>query len=45
MYVGTNKDTHDTTIIVYNDIYDAKSVIDHLSGFNVANCYFIVLYY
>jgi len=31
--------------VVYEDIYDAKTAVDHLSGFNVANRYLIVLYY
>lgn len=31
--------------MVYEDIYDAKTAVDHLSGFNVANRYLIVLYY
>ncbi len=31
--------------MVYDDIYDAKVACDHLSGFNVANRYLIVLYY
>ena len=31
--------------MVYEDIYDAKAAADHLSGFNVANRYLIVLYY
>lgn len=30
---------------MYEDIYDAKTAVDHLSGFNVANRYLIVLYY
>jgi pre-mRNA branch site protein p14 len=30
---------------VYEDIYDAKNAVDHLSGFNVCNRYLIVLYY
>ncbi|KAI0529571.1 hypothetical protein KFK09_002123 [Dendrobium nobile] len=32
-------------LFVYEDIYDAKTAVDHLSGFNVANRYLIVLYY
>ena len=28
---------------MYEDIYDAKTAVDHLSGFNVANRYLIVL--
>ncbi|KAI9185788.1 hypothetical protein LWI28_010646 [Acer negundo] len=43
--IGTSKDTHDTAFVVYEDIYDAKIVVDHLSGFNVANRYLIVLFY
>jgi pre-mRNA branch site protein p14 len=30
---------------VYEDIYDAKNAVDHLSGFNVCGRYLIVLYY
>lgn len=30
---------------MYEDIYDAKTACDHLSGFNVQNRYLIVLYY
>ncbi|KAI5576645.1 hypothetical protein Peur_036482 [Populus x canadensis] len=43
--IGTNKDTRGTAYVVYEDIYDAKTAVDHLSGFNVANRYLIVLYY
>ncbi|KAH9317987.1 hypothetical protein KI387_019756, partial [Taxus chinensis] len=43
--IGTNKDTRGTAYVVYEDIYDAKNAVDHLSGFNVANRYLIVLYY
>jgi pre-mRNA branch site protein p14 len=42
---GTTKDTRGTAYVVYEDIYDAKTACDHLSGFNVANRYLIVLYY
>ncbi|KQK12523.2 LOW QUALITY PROTEIN: hypothetical protein BRADI_1g04245v3 [Brachypodium distachyon] len=31
--------------VVYEDIYDAKNVLDHLTGFNVANRYLIVIYH
>jgi pre-mRNA branch site protein p14 len=31
--------------VVYEDIYDAKNAVDHLSGFNVCGRYLIVLYY
>ena len=43
--LGCNKDTRGTAYVVYEDIYDAKNAVDHLSGFNVANRYLIVLYY
>lgn len=43
--IGVNKDTRGTAFVVYEDIYDAKNAVDHLSGFNVANRYLIVLYY
>ena len=42
---GVNKETRGTAFVVYEDIYDAKNAVDHLSGFNVANRYLIVLYY
>lgn len=45
MHRGTSKDTRGTAYVVYEDIYDAKTAVDHLSGFNVANRYLIVLYY
>lgn len=31
--------------MVYEDIYDSKNAVDHLSGFNVCGRYLIVLYY
>lgn len=43
--LGCNKETRGTAYVVYDDIYDAKNACDHLSGFNVANRYLIVLYY
>ena len=42
---GVTKDTRGTAFVVYEDIYDAKAAVEHLSGFNVANRYLIVLYY
>ena len=45
MCSGTSKETRGTAYVVYDDIYDAKTACDHLSGFNVANRYLIVLYY
>jgi pre-mRNA branch site protein p14 len=43
--VGMSKDTLGMAFVVYEDIYDTKTAIYHLSGFNVANRYLIVLYY
>ncbi|KAG2483205.1 hypothetical protein HYH03_017939 [Edaphochlamys debaryana] len=43
--VGTTKEARGTAYVVYDDIYDAKNACDHLSGFNVANRYLIVLYF
>jgi pre-mRNA branch site protein p14 len=34
-----------TAFVIYEDIYDAKNAVDHLSGFNVGGRYLIVLYY
>ena len=45
MAQGVAKDTRGTAFVVYEDIYDAKMAVEHLSGFNVANRYLIVLYY
>ena len=42
---GSTKETRGTAYVVYEDIYDAKTAVEHLSGFNVANRYLIVLYY
>merc|ERR1712005_69961 len=43
--LGCTSSTRGTAFVVYDDIYDAKHACDHLSGFNVANRYLIVLYY
>ena len=43
--VGCNKETRGTAFVVYEDIYDAKNAVDHLSGFNVCGRYLVVLYY
>lgn len=45
LYRGDKQDTRGTAFVVYEDIYDAKNAVDHLSGFNVCNRYLIVLYY
>ncbi len=31
--------------MIYEDIYDAKNAVDHLSGFNVCGRYLVVVYY
>ena len=43
--LGDRKDTRGTAFVIYEDIYDAKAAVDHLSGFNVGGRYLIVLYY
>eukprot|EP00499_Haloplacidia_sp_CaronLabIsolate_P008810 CAMPEP_0196781564 /NCGR_PEP_ID=MMETSP1104-20130614/9818_1 /TAXON_ID=33652 /ORGANISM="Cafeteria sp., Strain Caron Lab Isolate" /LENGTH=121 /DNA_ID=CAMNT_0042151797 /DNA_START=14 /DNA_END=379 /DNA_ORIENTATION=- len=43
--LGNAKNTRGTAFVVYEDIYDAKNAVDHLSGFNVCGRYLIVLYY
>lgn len=45
MYRGTTGDKKGTAFVVYEDIFDAKNAVDHLSGFNVAGRYLVVLYY
>jgi pre-mRNA branch site protein p14 len=40
-----NKNTRGTAFVIYEDIYDAKRAVDHLSGFNVAGRYLVVMYY
>lgn len=42
---GDKTDTRGTAFVIYEDIYDAKNAVDHLSGFNVCGRYLIVLYY
>ena len=43
--MGNRPDTRGTAFVVYEDIFDAKNAVDHLSGFNVCGRYLIVLYY
>ena len=43
--LGDRRDTRGTAFVVYEDIYDAKAAVDHLSGFNVGGRYLVVLYY
>ncbi len=42
---GDKSDTRGTAFVIYEDIYDAKNAVDHLSGFNGCGRYLIVLYY
>lgn len=42
---GNAPDTKGTAFVVYDDIYDAKNAMDHLSGFNVAGRYLVLLYF
>eukprot|EP01053_Blabericola_migrator_P006186 Blabericola_migrator_1__6185@NODE_311_length_10068_cov_114_952505_g254_i0_p7_GENE_NODE_311_length_10068_cov_114_952505_g254_i0NODE_311_length_10068_cov_114_952505_g254_i0_p7_ORF_typecomplete_len149_score16_19RRM_1/PF00076_22/1_3e15RRM_5/PF13893_6/4_8e13RRM_8/PF11835_8/7_1e07RRM_8/PF11835_8/1_9e03RRM_7/PF16367_5/3_7e06DUF4523/PF15023_6/0_009RRM_occluded/PF16842_5/0_022Limkainb1/PF11608_8/2_9e03Limkainb1/PF11608_8/1_9Limkainb1/PF11608_8/2_8e02_NODE_311_length_10068_cov_114_952505_g254_i013431789 len=42
---GVAPNTKGTAFVVYDDVYDAKNAVDHLSGFNVAGRYLVVLYY
>jgi len=39
------KDTRGTAYVVYEDIYDAKLAMDHLTGFNVGGRYLGLQYY
>jgi pre-mRNA branch site protein p14 len=39
------RDTKGTAFVVYEDIYDAKRAVDHLSGFNVGGRYLVIMYY
>uniref|UniRef100_A0A7S2JD52 RRM domain-containing protein n=1 Tax=Haptolina brevifila TaxID=156173 RepID=A0A7S2JD52_9EUKA len=43
--LGNAQDTRGTAFVVYEDIYDAKTAVDHLSGFNVCGRYLVVLYF
>merc|ERR1719331_3807934 len=42
---GVSQETRGTAFVVYDDIFDAKNAMDHLSGFNVAGRYLVLLYY
>ena len=42
---GVAGKTKGTAFVVYEDIYDAKNAVDHLSGFNVGGKYLNCLYY
>eukprot|EP00457_Paulinella_chromatophora_P021880 gb/GEZN01024527.1/.p1 GENE.gb/GEZN01024527.1/~~gb/GEZN01024527.1/.p1 ORF type:complete len:160 (+),score=19.57 gb/GEZN01024527.1/:49-528(+) len=42
---GSTAATRGRAYVVYEDIYEAKNAVDHLSGFNVGGRYIIVLYH
>eukprot|EP01068_Selenidium_serpulae_P017389 Selendium_serpulae@DN6376_c0_g1_i1.p2 len=42
---GTSNETRGTCFVVYDDIFDAKNAVDHLSGFRVGQRYLVALYY
>lgn len=42
---GTNNDTRGTAFIIYEDIYEAKSALEALQGYNVKGRYLVVLYH
>lgn len=42
---GSSPTTKGTAYVVYEDIYDAKNALEHLSGYNVGSRYLIVLYH
>lgn len=43
--IGSASDNKGTAYVVYEDIYDAKTACDHLSGFNVLGRYLVCLYH
>mmetsp|Transcript_2570 Transcript_2570/g.5958 ORF Transcript_2570/g.5958 Transcript_2570/m.5958 type:complete len:140 (+) Transcript_2570:118-537(+) len=43
--LGNDKRTRGTAFVVYEDIFDAKSAVDKMSGFKVGDRYLVVLYY
>mmetsp|Transcript_16814 Transcript_16814/g.20201 ORF Transcript_16814/g.20201 Transcript_16814/m.20201 type:complete len:121 (-) Transcript_16814:117-479(-) len=43
--MGNTPGTVGKAYVVYEDIFDAKNAVDHLSGFNVCGRYIIVLYH
>lgn len=43
--LGVKPETRGKAYVIFEDIYDAKNAVDHLSGFNVGDRYIIVLYH
>jgi pre-mRNA branch site protein p14 len=42
---GKTAEKKGTAFIVYEDIYDAKTAVENLNGFNVQGRYLVALYY
>lgn len=42
---GIANDTRGTAFVVYEDIFDAKTAVENLNGFQVSGKYLIVLYF
>ncbi|KAJ3375077.1 hypothetical protein GGF31_005799 [Allomyces arbusculus] len=43
--LGDTNETKGTAFVVYEDIFDAKTACERLSGYNMMGRYLIVLYY
>lgn len=43
--LGSEKETRGTAYVVYDDIWDASTACEHLSGFNLLGRYLIVIYW
>jgi len=43
--LGNENSTRGVAFVVYEDIFDAKSACEHLSGFNVGGRYLTILYF
>lgn len=43
--LGNTATTQGTAFVIYQDIYDAKTAVEALSGFNVGGRYIVCLYY
>jgi pre-mRNA branch site protein p14 len=43
--LGNENSTRGVAFVIYEDIFDAKSACEHLSGFNVGGRYLTVLYF
>ena len=44
-YRGSDQKTHGKAFVVYEDIYDAKNAVDHLTGFNVGGRFLVCTYH